>query len=247
MYVKNNFSNYFVLATILVYVLGFTFDSWHTYIDRNYSSIVVSLQAATIGIYSLFYENGFLNANPYYQVFVIALITSYQTVVRAKCNNYQYYIYARYFGVAWAAFALVLYNKLPKVLNYILRYEICFSMLLYILIFIPPYAQRCYDTNIVIAAGLSLVFVFISYLTFARIAYYSSAFIFSHMVARGLVLLISYIPYVPYRILYENLVFNIITCVVFLAALGYQYMNNRPQGVLLGSDTPNYGSIEAEV
>jgi hypothetical protein len=246
MYAKNNFSNYFVLATILFYALGCAFDQWHTVIYRDYSSINENLQAAIIGLYSLFYENGFLNANPYYQVFVATLVTSYQVTYRIDCFAPQFHFYAYHSGPFLGMLALVLYNKLPKVLTYILRYEIGFSILSYILAFKPPYDHHCYDTNIPIVAGLSIVFIFIPYFTFDRIVFYSSISLFSHMVTRALLLLISYIPNVHHRILFDILAFNITIGAVFAAALGYQYMNNRSQGVLLGSDTRNYGTIEAE-
>jgi hypothetical protein len=236
MYVKNNFSNYFVLATILVYVLGFIFNSWHLHIDRDYSSITLSLQAAILGLYSLFYENGFLNANPCYQVFVIALITSYQTIVRIRCIDYQVYYYSHYFVIAWAALALVLYNKLPNILNYILRYEIGFSILSYILAFMSPFSQCADDTSVAIIAGLSVVFIFIPYLTFDRIAYYSSITLFSYMVTKALIFFISFIPYAPFNILYDILTFNITIGVIFAAALGNQYLNNKSQAILLEDD-----------
>jgi hypothetical protein len=246
MYAKNNFSNYFVLATILFYALGCAFDQWHTVIYRDYSSINENLQAAIIGLYSLFYKNGFLNANPYYQVFVATLVTSYQVTYRIDCFAPQFHFYVYHSGPFLGMLALVLYNKLPKVLNYILRYEIGFSILSYILAFKPPYIYRCYDTNIPIVAGLSVVFVFIPYLTFKRIVYYSSISLFSHMVTRALLLLISYIPYVPYIILYDSLAYNIIISVVFATALGYQYMNNRSQAILLEDDEPSDSTNAAE-
>jgi hypothetical protein len=242
MFEKFNFINYLILATILSYALGLTLDVWWWNRDHGLSAFVFDIQVGALGAYALFIENEFLNTNIYYQVFVVALITGYQTITSIEhAINWGYNVYVHYLIVAWALLALAIYYKFPNFLVYIFRYDIGFTIFTAGLRFIP--ARIMYDEAI--AAILSIGFIFIPYLTFARITNYSSTFLFSHMLAAGLITVINEIPF--FFRLYPIFKFTaILTFIFFVASIYYNHKKNRSEGTLLGSNTHNYSAISTE-
>ncbi|KXN65487.1 hypothetical protein CONCODRAFT_12913 [Conidiobolus coronatus NRRL 28638] len=242
MFEKYNFVNYLILATILSYALGLTLDIWKWNRDHGLSAFIFELQVAALGAYSLFIENEFLNTNSYYQVFIIALITGYQSITNIEhAINWGSNIYVHYLNVAWAFLALAIYYKLPNFLVYIFRYDIGFTIFTAVIRYAPV---RFYYSD-VIAAVLSIGFIFISYLTFARIANYSSTFLFSHMLVTGLITIINEIPYI-FRIRHNSTITVSLVLVTFLVAIYYRHKKNNTQGTLLGSDVPSYNAIGSQ-
>jgi hypothetical protein len=243
MYQKNNFSNYFILATILAYVIGITFDLWRWRRDPGYSALIFDLQVAALGAYSLFCENEFLNTNVCYQVFVTSLITSYQGITSIQgIIGHRYDTYLHYVGIARSVLALAIHYKFPNFLVYIFRYEIGYSILFYSI----PHIQGPYFTNQAVAASLSLGFVFISYLNFAGIVNLTSTLLFAYMLGNGVISIIAYIPS-AIRGFDHSVAFGALIGIIFVVAVYCQNKKNISQGILLGRDVPNYNPNPTEV
>jgi hypothetical protein len=232
MFQKNNFSSYFILTTILIYVLGSNFYIWRGNLNQSYSASTIDFQVAVIGAYFLFCENEFLNTNPYYQVFLISLITSSWCILCIQDYIiYSYNIYICFFGVVWNLLALGIHYKFPNLLVYILRYEIGFSILSILTIYIP-FLSFVDDA---VVAILAFGFIFISYLNFKRIANLTSTLLFTCMVGNGIIAIGSYIPYEirKYAYLFD---FGFLTDIFLLVGVYYQYKKNNTQEIILGTN-----------